>query len=379
MQFSPPPQIVPLPDEIPPDLQRPEDVEINPRGHFLTLRRTVEDELENHRVDITIEGFEIETNQTLLEWAKLRVQMNERYVRDIVPIEETEESIPTPEGSEQFLHAKLLLDDERIQPQVIWFTYGHLVYVINAYTHSKEMGEHLREIASTISIESDAPQTLQELYGTTEVIRSLEERLEEKHHFDRLPESDEDECDIVCRDRKQIQSMLTAQPDLSEDAFESESDASNEAGKISIEEAPILISPLQTPEPLQEFQARSAYNPEWLYTIQYDGQVWQVEEGKYEQFFLLHTTIPCKIILTHGGMDASKLSTKQLGAYTWTLFSDVPLLRTFYVYEQEIGQQYYIIAVDYAAGDPNFTPSSADREQCQKLTENILTTFTPLP
>lgn len=189
-----------VPTDLPPGVPVP-NIQLSGRQLHLSLVAPDDHPLAGNKIDILADSYEIEPGMDLAVWGEMRTQVDARPVAALVPVTEHAVELQPHQAGEQILHAHFEMYQDEIQPQVIWFTQGRIVYVLNAYTHDDEMTAMLRNIASTITVVSSAPTRLKELRGSDKEPTSLQEQLDTIYQHDRLPEPP-GSCSVACRDAK---------------------------------------------------------------------------------------------------------------------------------------------------------------------------------
>ncbi len=134
-------------------------VEENKESNYIVLFPAAGQAADN-KIEFAYLGFEIRTEDNLLEWYNRYTQAGGIVVPERQVIEESVIELPNGMRSRR-LHEQHVSGDTVVQAVLI--EYGNLVLSINAYTGNPEMTERLKKIAASLEFHPDAPKTLAEL------------------------------------------------------------------------------------------------------------------------------------------------------------------------------------------------------------------------
>jgi len=182
-------------------------------GYVLGIQPPKDSDQELSKIEITVQGYEIEKGQSLIEWQKSMAELlkatNPEYnfqssIKDV-----TEESLRHAKAPAEILHTVNIVEGYGPVNQTVWVSNGRIVYIINTNISTPAMEAVLKQLSASLQFDADSPQDLNELYNTSMQRPSLQWALDKAQQ----QETEVEACDIVCRDAKAYAALLV-NPDL---------------------------------------------------------------------------------------------------------------------------------------------------------------------
>ena len=189
-------------------------------GDVISLRPVNRKEIPNSKIEITIQSFEIDPSQSLLDWQqdmlKLNYAVNAVFeASDFVLQEISSQALQDQFDSKNVAQIEMVNNKTHSTTQLVLIRHGRLVYIINSIEFDKSMQPVLDALALSVRFAEQAPNTLKELFGVDQSFPSISEVIKTLQLH-----QGEIECDIVCRDEKESGIVIPKQPGKADPNFD---------------------------------------------------------------------------------------------------------------------------------------------------------------